>query len=125
MNSTWIEYRGSREQIDEMGNSENGFLLQSSDGRYNDRMLFSLESINFNDVTHYLICKPHPLIDMICQWALTGQPVYYQLKQARSSWATGACCSIGEYYNEDDHPPFFNTMSYNYYFNYPPIDDKE
>lgn len=27
----------------------------------------------------YLICQPHPLADMICQWARTGQPVWIKI----------------------------------------------
>jgi len=93
----WKEYTGSDEQIAEMRETTNGFILRYSTGvqteifkrigssyvgEYIDsrRRLLSgnnlKEVLTKNKITHYLICNPHPLADMICQQARTGQPVW-------------------------------------------------
>ncbi len=93
----WKEYTGSDEQIAEMRETTNGFILRYSTGvqteifkrigssyvgEYIDsrRRLLSgnnlKEVLTKNKITHYLICNPHPLADMICQQAKTGQPVW-------------------------------------------------
>lgn len=81
MTTDWIEYTGSDEQIAEMQAAKNGYLLRFSDGRevhlarhYKDDLLEIL-----NGVTHYLICNPHPLVDMIIKQAQTGQPVWIRM----------------------------------------------
>lgn len=93
----WKEYNGSDEQIAKMRETTNGFILRYSTGvqteifkrignsyvgEYIDsrRRLLSgnnlKEVLTKNKITHYLICNPHPLADMICQQARTGQPVW-------------------------------------------------
>lgn len=93
----WTAYTGSDEQIAEMRQSEHGFVCRNNETgsgilsiKYGQ--LFSDQSeypilnamwkgslklfIDTNNTTHYLICDPHPLADMICQQARTGQPVW-------------------------------------------------
>lgn len=93
----WKEYTGSDGQIAEMRQSEHGFVARNTSsvssimsiklnqlfisGQKNPYLpeLFGnkvSEFLNYNNTTHYLICDPHPLEDMICQQARTGQPVY-------------------------------------------------
>ena len=80
--SGWIEYTGTDEQVEEMRNAEHGFVVRYSDGE--ESGLRDKEHISYNDsldlvfdfVTHYLICNPHPLADMIERQTRTGQPVY-------------------------------------------------
>jgi len=85
----WKKYTASPGQIDEITSAENGLIaknehgveskiippfLHRTDGKFeiqHDENIFSLHVI-----TEYLICNPHPLEDMICQQARTGQPVY-------------------------------------------------
>lgn len=82
----WKKFTGLHEQIDEMWNTKNGYLVRSPEGA-NDRIRYAQQRRpDFNEfaqhcgeashVTEYLICNPHPLADMIKQWADTGQPVY-------------------------------------------------
>ena len=95
--SEWIKYTGSDEQIAEIKNAKDGFVCRNSETdsgilsiKYGQ--LFSDQSeypilnamwkgslklfIDTNNTTHYLICNPHPLADMICQQARTGQEVW-------------------------------------------------
>jgi len=73
----WTEYTGSDEQIAEMINAENGFTFRT--GPFNETSIWhNIINIEWykNEITHYLICKPHPLVDMIIRQAQTGQPVW-------------------------------------------------
>jgi len=95
--SDWKKYTGSDEQIAEMRETINGFILRDSTGvqtemfkrigssyigEYIDSRRRLLSGNNLKEVltkhkiTNYLICNPHPYADMICQWARTGQPVW-------------------------------------------------
>lgn len=80
MTAPWIKYTGSDEQIAEIRNAENGYVLQYESGRQelNEWELDGIWNVlgEVDKTTHYLICQPHPLADMICQWARTGQPVW-------------------------------------------------
>jgi len=81
--SEWKEYTGSDEQIAEMRNCENGFIIRSSDHMYSNEIIYSdadFSCIDAFNVTHYLICNPHPRADMIFQQAMTGQPVWIRIK---------------------------------------------
>jgi len=89
----WKKYTGSYEQIEEMWNADDGYILRFSD-KVNDRIRrakeawltlsdFSNHCKKVTNVTNYLICNPHPLADMICQWARTGQPVYIRIDEHR------------------------------------------
>jgi len=87
-------------QIAEMRQSEHGFVARNTSsvssimsiklnqlfisGQKNPYLpeLFGnkvSEFLNYNNTTHYLICDPHPLEDMICQQARTGQEVYIKV----------------------------------------------
>jgi len=85
-NAQWKKYTGSDEQIKELWNADDGYILRFSD-KVNDRIRrakeawltlsdFSNHCKKVTNVTNYLICNPHPLEDMICQQARTGQPVW-------------------------------------------------
>ena len=99
--SEWKEYTGSHEQLDEMRQSAHGFVARNASSvssimsvKLNQLFLSGQkdpylpelfgnkvsEFLNYNNTTHYLICNPHQLADMICQQARTGQPVYIRLK---------------------------------------------
>lgn len=81
----WKKYEGTDEQIAEIHNSENGFIVRSHDGResYINHINIHWTSkriINYlSTATHYLICNPHPLKDMISRQAQTGQPVWIKI----------------------------------------------
>jgi len=97
----WKEYTGSDEQIAEISNTPCGFILRyptgvqteifkrigsSYVGEYIDSRRRMLSGDNLKEVltkhkiTNYIICNPHPLADMICQQARTGQPVWWRNK---------------------------------------------
>jgi len=96
----WVKYTGSPEQIDEMINAAHGFICKNEETesgiltiKYGQ--LFSSMShypilnamwdgslkrfMDNNNTTNYLTCNPHPLEDMICQQARTGQEVYIKV----------------------------------------------
>lgn len=83
----WIEYTGSDEQIGDMQNSEKGFSVKYRSGE-ESRIFESVEHTFHEDmliffkkeVTHYLICNPHPLRDMIKRQSDTGQEVWIKEK---------------------------------------------
>lgn len=76
----WKEYTGSDEQIAEISESKAPVLIRYSTGGEikwsNSTFQPGLATLCFEDITQYLICNPHPLADMICQQARTGQPVW-------------------------------------------------
>lgn len=86
----WKKYTGSDEQIYEIQNADHGFILQIVDVseicsmeqtgilHYEDGMLEQLQEDN--TIMSYLICKPHPLTDMICQQSKTGHPVWVTVR---------------------------------------------
>lgn len=99
--SEWKEYTGSDGQIAQMRQSEHGFVARNTSsvssimsiklnqlfisGQKNPYLpeLFGnkvSEFLNYNNTTHYLICDPHPLADMICKQARTGQPVWVKME---------------------------------------------
>jgi len=100
--SEWKEYTGAPEQIDEMINAAHGFICKNEETesgiltiKYGQ--LFSSMShypilnamwdgslkrfMDNNNTTNYLTCNPHPLEDMICQQARTGQEVWIKVPQ--------------------------------------------
>ncbi len=79
--TNWTEYTGSDEQIAEISSCKNGIVFKYEGGREIINYQFD-ESTNFilPLPTHYLICNPHPLADMICKQAKTGQPVWIKQK---------------------------------------------
>lgn len=83
--SEWIKYTGSDEQIDEIMKCT-GFIVDSQYSVFKAVSTFRsvhksdkrwlIDHFSEYDVKQYLICNPHPLADMICQQARTGQPVW-------------------------------------------------
>lgn len=95
----WKEYEGSDEQIEEIFNA-GGYVYRNDKG-YESSILMAvgkrgelISELNDDNVTHYLICKKHPLADMIERWAMTGQPVYWKNK-ASGKW--GECEQKGNW----------------------------
>lgn len=84
--SEWIKYTGSDEQIAEIVASRNGVKLRYVNGNESSLMIRPAtewqdhshvqDCIKDNLIDYYLICNPHPLADMICQQARTGQEVW-------------------------------------------------
>ena len=79
----WKKYDGTDEQIAEMMGAEHGFTVRYSDGA--ESRVFAKDEHEFHEdmliffnksVSHYLLCNPHPLADMIIRQAQTGQPVW-------------------------------------------------
>lgn len=104
--SEWIKYTGSDEQIAKLSNAKYGVCLRFEHGHKS--FVYSLKDISKTDgkvtlsntVTHYLICNPHPLADMICQQARTGQPVWVSyikdlmvLRPGDKSWRKEIICT--------------------------------
>lgn len=77
----WKKYTGSDDQIDEMCNAVDGYILRLSDGTMTELSIGGPYRDDATDtyrgltITHYLICNPHPRAEMICQQARTGHPV--------------------------------------------------
>ena len=78
----WKEYIGSDEQINEMCNALDGYSLKLANGKITDVAIGGpyrdegYDTYLQQPITHFLICNPHPLADMIYQQARTGQPVW-------------------------------------------------
>lgn len=74
--TTWTEFTGSDDQIDEINNCENGYLLRY--GNFNDSdIMEDIARPNYMmDVTHYWVIPDDPLREMKVRQARTGQPVY-------------------------------------------------
>jgi len=76
----WKEYTGSDEQIEEMQNAVNGFILRDNLGLESKRVIFHKKEIHVpENTTHYLICDRHHYSWMIKHWADTGQPVWVRV----------------------------------------------
>ena len=75
----WKEYIGSDEQISEIKANIHGYIVRDTLGRLSSRVrvAFDLDGVEILPF-EYLICNPHPLTDMICQQARTGQPVWWR-----------------------------------------------
>ena len=73
--SEWKIYEGTDEQIEEMRNAENGFIIRSRG--IESKIMHKIDRLGL--LVHcdgYLICNPHPLADMIERQCRTGQPVW-------------------------------------------------
>ncbi len=82
----WIAYTGSDEQIAEMQEAQHGVLFKGDTEIYDVSDMVCVDSYIKNiGITHYLICNPHPLANMICQQARTGQPVWVKLSAVPNS----------------------------------------
>ena len=103
--SKWTIYTGSDEQIKELnsaiGSRNSGVLLKLKDGT--QKVVTS--HLYAYDFSEYLICNPHPLADMICQQARTGQPVWWR---AIDGGGTGLC--------HKHFPPFAHPDTFEYSF---------
>ena len=82
--SKWTIYTGSDEQNKELNeainSSSNGVLLELK----NSKQTIIRSHLYAYDFDAYLICNPHPLADMICQQARTGQPVWVRWPESKS-----------------------------------------
>lgn len=106
MTAQWVKYGGSDEQIGEMDNSAYGWIVMFKDGDVSNIHYGNPNiSVNMAAASKYLICEPHSYADMICQWARTGQPVWWRNKD---SGETGLC---HEYF-----PPFMHPVEFEYSF---------
>lgn len=74
--SEWKEYTGSDEQIAEIVNCKTDVLCRYSNGGERLKSSMFIGDWKHKYLTHYLICNPHPLADMIIRQAQTGQPVW-------------------------------------------------
>jgi len=78
----WIEITGSPEQIEEMRNAKDGFIFRDNFREWTviyNKMNNLKPFLDNHKDGEYLICNPHPLAEMICQQARTGQPVWIKL----------------------------------------------
>ena len=115
----WIEYTGSDEQIEEIVNAEHGFIVESQHSIFNTPPIdlhlggfdggFIRDKFALTSIKYYLLCEPHPLSAMICQWAKTGQPVWYRALDCKSF--TGQCLN-----DEFNLYPFARPDKYKYSF---------
>lgn len=76
----WKKYDGTDEQIAEIENYKGDVAGIFKSGHQTLRSsLFAddfHEYLKCGSITHYLLCNPHPLADMIARQAHTGQPVW-------------------------------------------------
>lgn len=89
----WNKFTGSDEQIAEIINSKNGFIVDSQWSVFNepnklqitfdDKTNIDWLKQNFEDynVTKYWIIPDDPLREMKIRQAMTGQPVYIDLRK--------------------------------------------
>lgn len=96
----WKKYTGSYEQIEEMWNCSSGFIVRGNfvddpEQNFNSTQYLSrqylIDDLQSLAVKQYLICDQHPLADMICQQARTGQPVYWKEKPAKRKSNNWSC----------------------------------
>jgi hypothetical protein len=78
MVAQWKEYIGSHEQLTEIDSAKFGFIYRRKDGSQSLKYVGSaiIDYIPAGDITHYLICEPHQLKELIQRQAETGQPVW-------------------------------------------------
>ena len=95
--SEWIEYTGSDDQIEEIKSARSYLVMCIDIGEECSKFISGpfvwvdtsdhidpriraqsdlKEQMEASDVTHYLICQPHPYADLIKIWADTGCPVW-------------------------------------------------
>jgi hypothetical protein len=114
----WKEFTGSDEQIAEINNSKS-FLLKRKDGAISfvSTPPLDLDAMGNETTIEYLICNPHPLAEMICQQARTGQPVWVKFTVDLEHY--GRCCS----YSESTTSPIWDLPNAEYSFT--PFDHDE
>ena len=109
--TNWKEYTGSDEQIAEINNSKNGYLIAYDDiicdiehGKIQKEWLVN--------ATHYWIIPGDPLREMKIRWAQTGQPVWIK-EQMANEWGN----YINKYiYHEPTTTPDWNIPNAEYSF---------
>lgn len=80
MMSEWKKYTGSDKQIAEMCGADNGWIVMFYDSTQSEiHNGYPGKNVNMHAIKGYLLCNPHPLADMICQQARTGQPVWIKV----------------------------------------------
>lgn len=104
--SEWIKYDGKDEQIAEIKNCKDGYIKRFSGGM-ESMILDADDPINFMEVpTHYLICNPHPLKEMIIRQAQTGQPVWCRAAGSKSKGTETNKVDWDDYRYEYSFTPF-------------------
>ena len=104
--SEWIKYDGSDKQIREIKSAKSYLVMGIDIGEECSRFVSGplvwvdtsdhidqriraqsnlKEQMEASNVTHYLICQPHPYADLIKTWADTGCPVWYKHKFVAAS----------------------------------------
>jgi hypothetical protein len=107
--SEWKKFDGSDEQIAEISDAENGWVVRWMDGSeshpYNctDHVEFAHEQCG--EFSHYWIIPDDPLREMKIRQAQTGQPVWWK---SIDGGGTGLC---HEYF-----PPFAHSDAFEYSF---------
>jgi len=78
----WKEYNASPGQVDFITQSKVDTAYITGTEQYTMppcRDRYVVKNV-LRGASHYLICNPHPLADMICQQAHTGQPVWVRTR---------------------------------------------
>jgi len=104
--SEWIKYDGSDKQIREIKSAKSYLVMGIDIGEECSRFVSGplvwvdtsdhidqriraqsnlKEQMEASNVTHYLICQPHPYADLIKIWADTGCPVWVKVTK-RNDW---------------------------------------
>jgi hypothetical protein len=97
MKPEWIELDGSDEQIAEIASAENGILIEGGKDIEYPKDRQDLNNLIVPGLrTRYLICQPHPLADMICQQARTGQPVWIKIPLQNDYTLAAGTIRIGD-----------------------------
>ena len=79
----WVAYTGSDEQIAEIKNTQNGYVLKKNNGQ--EVVFLSIEyRPNLENTTHYWIIPDDPLREMKIRQGQTGQPVW--IRVTAESW---------------------------------------
>jgi len=79
--SEWKEWNGRDEQIAEIKNTKNGYIVRRKSGE--EVCFLSIEyKCRYDDVVSYWIIPDDPLREMKIRQALTGQPVWMR----RPTW---------------------------------------
>ena len=116
MTAQWVKYDGSDEQIAEIENVKNGWLVIFYDGTQSEiHKGYPGKSVNMHAIQKYLICNPHPYADMICQQARAGQPVYIKIPTVAERVDTGARTNM-YFRHECTNTPDWNIPGAEYSF---------
>lgn len=79
-NKDWTLFTGSKEQIDEIKNAQNGVIFLDKHINYGEWIFFpeenDLSNIDTTTLLAYFICEVHPYANVINIWRQTGQPIF-------------------------------------------------